>query len=224
MADQAQILNKQQLEFLEFFAQNRSLTSHYYLTGGTPLAAFYLHHRYSEDLDFFISDEEVNLPAIQKLLKLGSQKLGYQKIEYQNYQGLHMFFLKYADDKELKVDFSYYPFLQIEPTSDRNGIRVDSLYDIAVNKMQSIATRTKTRDFVDLYFIVQDKGYEFKKLIQDARNKFDWHIEPIQFGKQFIKVTELADYPHMIKTFDKETFKSFFLAEAEKLKSEIIKQ
>ena len=29
----------------------------FYLTGGTALGRFYLNHRYSEDLDFFVNNE-----------------------------------------------------------------------------------------------------------------------------------------------------------------------
>ena len=32
------------------------LQDHFYFTGGTALAVFYLHHRYSLDLDFFTAD------------------------------------------------------------------------------------------------------------------------------------------------------------------------
>jgi hypothetical protein len=42
----------------------------FYLTGGTALAAFYLFHRYSDDLDFFTNDQplEVVWPTLQRLL------------------------------------------------------------------------------------------------------------------------------------------------------------
>lgn len=40
----------------ELFESYRELES-FYLTGGTALAAFYLHHRYSEDLDLFTQGE-----------------------------------------------------------------------------------------------------------------------------------------------------------------------
>lgn len=42
----------------------------FYFTGGTPLSAFYLFHRLSEDVDLF-SEEEINLlPIIIPLLEL----------------------------------------------------------------------------------------------------------------------------------------------------------
>jgi len=42
----------------------------FYLTGGTALAAFYLFHRYSDDLDLFTNDQPLELvwPTFQQLL------------------------------------------------------------------------------------------------------------------------------------------------------------
>lgn len=47
------ILTENQIAFLEQIKKSEFLAKNFYLTGGTALAAFYLHHRYSEDLDFF---------------------------------------------------------------------------------------------------------------------------------------------------------------------------
>lgn len=48
-----EILGKKQSAFLEAAGEADVLTDNFYLTGGTVLAAFYLRHCYSEDLDFF---------------------------------------------------------------------------------------------------------------------------------------------------------------------------
>jgi predicted nucleotidyltransferase component of viral defense system len=48
-----EILTTQQNKFIEFFKNEQALNKYFYLTGGTALAAFYLNHRKSEDLDFF---------------------------------------------------------------------------------------------------------------------------------------------------------------------------
>ncbi len=51
------ILSSRQILLLESFGKEKFLKQNFYLTGGTPLAAFYLRHRYSEDLDFFSETE-----------------------------------------------------------------------------------------------------------------------------------------------------------------------
>lgn len=196
----------------------------YYLTGGTPLTACYLRHRYSEDLDFFTEKAEVNLLPIERFLRDAKKQLGITKITFQSHLGLQMFFLRFRNNRELKVDFNYYPFRRIERGSTLIGVTVDSLRDIAVNKMQTIATRTNARDFVDLYFIAQETQLTFAELMRDARLKFDWYIEPVQFGKQFLKAKRLVDFPRMIKPLRKESFERFFVGEAKKLEKQVFKR
>ena len=66
---QPSILTPAQQQFLTLFAQSSPLAKQFYLTGGTALAAFYLQHRYSEDLDFF-SDQEFDLLPINAFGRL----------------------------------------------------------------------------------------------------------------------------------------------------------
>ena len=58
-----EILTRKQKKFFDCVSRHARFQSLFYLTDGTALAAFYLRHRYSEDLDFFseqdVSSEEV---------------------------------------------------------------------------------------------------------------------------------------------------------------------
>jgi len=120
----ANILTKEQIALLKYIGASDSVKERFYLTGGTPLTAFYLGHRYSEDLDFF--------------------------------------------------------------------------------------------------YICRSKGYTVSDLIKKARIKFDWHIDPIQLGTQFVKAQEAEDMPHMIQEIRKEEWRKFFIEEAKRLSHEVI--
>lgn len=61
------ILTRRQVALLQSVGRS-SLAKKFYLTGGTPLAAFYLQHRYSEGLDFF-SEDEVDTVGVTVFLK-----------------------------------------------------------------------------------------------------------------------------------------------------------
>ena len=50
------VLTEGQKAFLSHFGKS-PLCKIFYLTGGTALAAFYLQHRFSDDLDFFTEEE-----------------------------------------------------------------------------------------------------------------------------------------------------------------------
>ncbi|OGL65994.1 hypothetical protein A2753_02025 [Candidatus Uhrbacteria bacterium RIFCSPHIGHO2_01_FULL_47_11] len=216
------ILTEEQISLLKLFAQERYFTGRYYLTGGTPLAAFYLQHRHSEDLDFFTEKEEVDVMAVQQFVAHAKKTLRLTGISYKQYYGLHTFFLTFPGKRELKVDFNYYPFRQLEAPRREMGVAVDSLKDIAVNKIQSIATRTNARDFVDLFFISQQQPYPVHRLWQWARAKFDWYVDPIQLGKQLLKARELKDYPRMIKPLEKNEFISYFETQAREIGKEVL--
>ena len=51
------------------------LKQSFYLTGGTALAAYYLQHRYSEDLDFFTDSQEA-VPGVTTILSGIARELG----------------------------------------------------------------------------------------------------------------------------------------------------
>ena len=222
MEQETKILTPQQKEFLDIVAEDKHLCKKFYLTGGTPLSAFYLYHRISEDIDLFC-EEEINLLPIRAFLGKVHRKLKLKKIDYRNFLGLHSFELYFSEKEKLKVDFNYYPFPRIGKDIKYKNISVDSIYDIAVNKVHTIAMKPRARDFIDIYFIIKEKKYSFDDLIMKAKAKFDWHIDPIQLGIAFTQAAELKDYPRMIKKIDHREWKQFFIDYAISLKKQIFK-
>ena len=214
------ILDLKQEKVLDLFAKEEYLRKRYYFTGGTPLSAFYLFHRLSEDLDFF-SEQEVHLPSIERFIGKLKQKLNLIKIDYKKFLGLHTFYLFFSQDDFLKVDFNYYPFPRIEKGIVYKNISVDSLFDIAVNKTHTIAMKARARDFIDIYFIIKQEGWNFNNLLMQAKAKFDWHIDPVQLGNQLLKANEVKDFPRMIKPINHQEWQNFFIEEAKKLKKDL---
>src|SRR3989344_4228228 len=209
------ILTKDQIVLLEKIGSAPFLQGHFYLTGGTPLAAFYLKHRYSEDLDFF-SEQEVDVMALQTFFKSNKKEFGILEIDYQQSFNRNLFFLKLKSGI-LKTEFTYFPFSRIEKGIEKFGVSVDSLLDIAVNKLFTIYQRTKARDYIDLYCIRKSEGFTISDLFKKARVKFDTHIDLLQLGTQFVKATEALDYPRMLIDIKSDDWQTFFIAEAKKL-------
>lgn len=216
------ILTKEQEAFLDLVSQEKYLCRKFYFTGGTPLSAFYLYHRLSEDIDLF-SEQEIYLPAVRAFIKRAQAKFHLKNADYNNFLGLHSFQLFFPKNVILKVDFNYYPFPRIERGMKYKQIEVDSAYDIAVNKVHTIAMKPRARDFIDVYFLVREKKYNMRDLLMQAKTKFDWHIDPVQLGSRFFQASEVADYPLMIRPINHEEWKNFFVEEAQKLKKEIFK-
>lgn len=216
----ANILTVQQQKTLTAITDS-SLASKFYFTGGTALSHYYLQHRYSEDLDFFcVEDFDINDVSIV----LGSlrSKIGYKSLSVESSFNRYPYQLIFPDKSVLKVEFTYFPFPQIEEPSEKDGLRVDSVLDIAVNKLFTVSQKPRGRDYFDLYFIVLKYGFSLEMLRQKAKIKFDWHVDPLQLGSQLLKVTELLDDPILAKKIDHNTIVRFFSTEAKKLGSEIL--
>ncbi|HLA25850.1 MAG TPA: nucleotidyl transferase AbiEii/AbiGii toxin family protein, partial [Patescibacteria group bacterium] len=206
----------------ELICREPYFVKNFYFTGGTPLAAFYLFHRLSEDIDLF-SEEEIDILSIRTFIGAVRKKLKIKQIDYRQYYGLHTFQLYFSRTNILKVDFNYYPFPRIEKGSKYNGLTVDSILDIAVNKVHTIAMKSRARDFIDIYFIIRKMGYDFNDLVKEAKVKFDWHIDPIQLGSRLFQASEATDFPRMLVKISNKEWRDFFIHEAEKLKKQIIK-
>ena len=215
-------MSKNQQKLLKIIGNNKNICRYFYLTGGTALAEFYLHHRLSEDLDFF-SEEEIDSQTVFTFLKSIQKLAGIKKIDAQRSFNRNLFFLHLQDGDVIKTEFTHFPFLRIEKKNKIGSLFVDSLFDIAVNKVFTIYQKPRSRDFIDLYLILQAKRWGIADLVKKAKIKFDWHIDPLQLASRFLQVKEVKDYPKMIEKLKSEAWQNFFEEEAKKLKEQIVK-
>lgn len=222
MVQKLSVLTEEQERFLDLAGKSKPISRHFYFTGGTPLAAFYLQHRLSEDVDLFIEHEEVPILSVRNFIRSIQPKLGVSKVDYRQFFGMHSFQFYFSERNILKVDFNYYPFPRIEKGMKYKNIEVDSILDIAVNKVHTIAMKPRARDFIDIYFIIREKGYFFKDLLSKAKAKFDWHIDPLQLGSRLYQAKDAKDFPRMIKKIKHNEWQNFFIEEARKLKKDIL--
>jgi predicted nucleotidyltransferase component of viral defense system len=214
------ILTKKQQLFLNLFSKT-DLNSKFYLTGGTALTGFYMPFRLSEDLDFF-SLEEISPEEIVIFFKKIKNILKFKNFEYNTSFNRNLFFIKF-EKETLKTEFSYYPFTQIEKPKKINGIFLDSLIDIATNKLFTIYQKPRARDFIDLYMICTKKNWQIKDLSKNVRLKFDTHIDPVKLGSQLLLCEKVKDYPRILIALPEKKWQKFFLDEAKKLGKDILK-
>ena len=92
-------LTKKQQLLLELVAKS-NLVNIFYLTGGTALSAFYLKHRFSEDLDFF-SEQEFDQLEITTFFKKNQKQLGYSSIDIQTSFNRFLVFSEKWKDRNL---------------------------------------------------------------------------------------------------------------------------
>lgn len=216
------ILTPLQKNAIKIIAQCADIPRLFYLTGGTALAEFYLQHRFSDDLDFFTNTVEFPTQAVESAVEKVRKALGADEVRYRRAYDRRMFFFPIASE-ELKIEFTYYPFAPIHQPSDIQGLGVDSLEDIAANKLMALFDRIEPKDFADLFFILKETEITVPKLRELLATKFHLRPEAVTLGSEFAKVRSLEALPKMIKPLTIAELKQFFSDQARELAPEIFK-
>ncbi len=152
------------------------LPVNFYLTGGTALSRAYLHHRYSDDLDFFVNNikdfkEQVNI------VLLAIDRAGFKFDVAIADEGYARAFIVDGENV-LKIDF-------VNDVAFRHGhaeqtplfIKTDNLDNILSNKITALG-RYSPKDVVDLVFISACHAFNWEKVMNDATEKDLW-VNPI---------------------------------------------
>jgi len=210
----AKILTPLQRDFLEHFFKQ---TQDFFLTGGTALAAFYLLHRRSEDLDLFTQNESAT-DALPSIVNAVAAEIGASL----NTITTSPFFRRYLlqrGEESVVVDFVRETAPQIVQEKRRFGnIIVDSIEDIAANKICTLLGRGEMKDFIDLYFLHRH-GVDIKKAVEWARRK-DAGVSSATLAYILNEVTfhRIPDY--VLKPVTVEELSAFFA----QLRDELVRE
>lgn len=220
------IINKVQEAVLKNFSKIQD-SQQFYLTGGTALSYFYLKHRQSNDLDFFTSDEEIILPFSQQL----EAHLKAESFDCLRQRGIHSFvelFVTLNEDTTL-IHLALDAAFRFEPTKefpDFPHLKVDSLIDIASNKLLALFGRATLRDFIDVYFLLKKSHFSKEQLIDASKQKdpgFDLYWLGVAFERIHSFDSASADILMLLEplVFEdlKESFDQWRKEIAEQLKS-----
>ena len=166
-----EIISKIQKSILNQFG-GAPESEYFYLTGGTALAEFYLKHRKSNDLDFFTTTEEIIVSFSHRL----EETLKNNEMNVKRQRGLRSFVELFIDNgKEstiihIALDSSF-RFEELKEFPAYPKLKVDSLVDIASNKLLALFSRATLRDFIDVYTLVKKGYFKPDDLIEKAKNK-----------------------------------------------------
>jgi hypothetical protein len=151
------LLNKAQERFLRFFARLPD-SLHFYLTGGTALAEFYLAHRYSYDLDLFTGEAELLTPFARAM----EQRTKRSRLPLQVVRRFETFVeYLYTGDAEFRIQLAVdSPFRFAPPIPSRYGVLVNDWNDLCVDKLLAFYGRAEPRDAIDVYCILQRENLE----------------------------------------------------------------
>jgi len=172
----------------------------FYLTGGTALSRVYLHHRYSDDLDFFVnnsSDFKSQVNSVIKALKETGLKPETSVAD----DGFARIFIVEGKNS-LKLDFvNDVPFRSGMPVVTSLFKRTDNLHNILSNKITALG-RCASKDVVDTVFICEIMEFNWEEILKDAYEKDLW-VNPVnivevleQFPiKNLLEITWIKEPP-----------------------------
>lgn len=212
------VLTADQKEIIKLVTGEPRLVD-FYLSGGTALAAYYLAHRFSDDLDFFIFNDP-DILFLKKFSETIKGRISASGLRFERLHDRNQFFFQ-TDSEELKIEFTKYPFHQLEKPQTNGGIKIDSLRDIAANKLMAMLDRFDPKDFVDLFFILQNKS--LNEIRRDTEAKFEMKIDNIFLGGELAKARRIEALPKMIKQLTVSELKTLFSDLARSLAPQILK-
>lgn len=198
----------------------------FYFTGGSALAAYHLHHRLSEDMDFFTPTEDL-IQLVSKKLKVELEKKGIDVNLIRSFKSFTEMIAKRGEES-MKVQFALDSPYRLDKTKEIEGMIVDSLLDIAAGKMLALFGRAAERDFVDIYFLVKEGYCDLDELIKKASEK-DPGMDKYYLAIAFEQVRTLPDNPEdlklkLLKSLDMKDLKLLFVEKAVKLLAEAKKE
>lgn len=102
--------------------------------------------------------------------------------------------LTFITHNQTKISFIFFPFKRkYKPVNAKNSISLTSYKDIASDKAYAIGRRPEYRDYIDLFVILKN-GFNLKRIIADAKEKFAGEFSEKLFLSQLIYFEDLKDF------------------------------
>lgn len=184
-------------KFLDWW---RTLDLPFYLTGGTALGRYYLGHRYSEDLDFFVNSDAnyaLYIDRIKNKIKHVFEVNFQQALFADDFTR----FFVLSDDTALKIEL-------VNDIGYRSGPPVifdygflDTPLNILSNKLTAILSRDEPKDVYDIVYLAMSYSFNWQVVFNESKEKavineidieerlctfnplmlegIDWTIEPV---------------------------------------------
>jgi len=152
-----------------------SLHTPFYLTGGTALSRGYFNHRFSDELDFIVNQDNRFIDYIKQIITAienAEKELNFriQKDSLQISTDFAEFYLE-SNSTILKIDF-------VNDIKYRNGSilqndisgKIDCIENILSNNIAALF-RFEPKDIVDIWIIAKNQAFNWGLVLKQAKEK-----------------------------------------------------
>lgn len=184
----------------------KSFKNTFYLAESTALA-LQLGHRDSVDFDFFSPVSFDGHDLIKQLDQIFDSEITVIQQEKDT--------LTFIVDN-IKVSFFGYQYPLLETLIDTENLKLASVLDIGCMKLSTILGRATTKDYVDLYYILQQ--IPLKTLLEEAKHKYP-SLDIMTVLKSLTYFDDVDSTPLIYKIVNPPTFdqiKNFLADETKK--------
>jgi len=141
----------------------------FYLTGGTALGRFYLNHRFSDDLDFFVNSNPEFTNEVKRIYRRLIEHLPVDtKATVDTDEFVRIWI---GEDIKMKLEF-------VNDTGEHNGpvlfynqIPLDNPENILGNKLGAMLSRDEAKDVFDIVLIACNYSFNWKIVYEQATRK-----------------------------------------------------
>ena len=142
----------------------------FYLTGGTSLGRFYLNHRFSEDLDFFVNNDKEYLNYVDELKNKITDHFTVDQKQLLFAGDFTRFFIE-EKGIYLKIELVNEIGNYIgEPAIYKYG-KIDTPVNILANKLTAIVGRDEPKDIFDIIHIALNYSFNWPDIFYYAKQK-----------------------------------------------------
>lgn len=142
----------------------------FYLTGGTALGRFYLQHRYSDDLDFFVNSDPRYPEYIAELKSNISKSFNIDIKDALFTDDFTRLFIEEGTCR-LKIEFvNDIEYCAANPVSYSYGI-IDTPLNILANKITAVVDRDEPKDIFDIVYLSLNYSFNWPDVFYHAKRK-----------------------------------------------------
>lgn len=169
----------------------------FYLTGGTALGRYYLRHRYSEDLDFFVNADS-QFPNYLSFIRKEIAKSFHINMEISLITNDFARFYLEEEQADLKIEFvNEVDFRSGDPKKIYFGL-IDTPLNILSNKLTALMSRDEPKDVFDMIHISLQYSFRWVDVFNDAKrkvliNEIDVEKRLVEFPAQAFQSVSVMD-------------------------------
>jgi predicted nucleotidyltransferase component of viral defense system len=142
-----------------------------YLTGDTATSRAYLHHRFSDDLDFFTNDDSRFVLWTERVIDAFARSPRWRIAVSQTEARFARFFIEEAG-VQLKIEMVNNVPAHVGKISQHPVLgRLDSPEDILANKITAALDRAAAKDLADIWGFCTRIGLSLDEAITNAHSK-----------------------------------------------------